>query len=368
MSNNSNYFKEQFLDFIEEEKNFFTHYKNKFIINFLKIIKTKYPNIKLNKDIKINLDKFYISLFLNPAIKTNNYKDIIIITDLLNSYNIQKDIINKSFLLMINQYTKHIFSSANLEKLKKLINLLDFYINFLNCHFKENEIKKVFPEKIYDFYENKQKLYLFGIYKGVPISHNTRIYSINEKDKTLTIYANHYQLVAAKFQKDIYLLEPKSNTTLKAYIKKINPTEQTLIISDIQQIDRSITKRNYIRVQPKNEIKALIQWNENEYEGIIYDLSIKGISIISKKFPIDLNDKTTISFTLPIENNKTFSFHLFCDLRSISSYSDNLLRYHFYFEPTPLEENELEKYIKNREKEIVKELLIHLKKEFIELS
>ena len=367
MPDNKKFFKEQFLDFLEEEKNFFAHYKKRFLVSFLKILEKNYPNVTLKKEDVKNLQNFYIALFLKPALKTSNYNDLIIIFDLLNKYKIEKTLINKTFLLMLNHYIKYIFASSNIQKLKKLINLVDFYNDFLNYHFKEEYFITELPQKIFKIYNAKQNLYVFGVYKGVPISHNTKIISINKEENSIKINANNYQIIAAKFQKEIYLLEPKSNTTLKAYVSDVNSYQKILTLTDIKETDRSITKRNYIRVQPKNKIQATIKYNNQEYEGNIYDLSIKGISITSKKIPMDLNDNAVISFTLSTKNESCY-FNFQSTLRSISTYSKNLLRYHFYFEPNPVEESNLEKYIKYREKEIVKELILYLNKEFIELS
>ncbi len=283
------------------------------------------------------MENFYISLFIKPSIKNNNYKDLIIMSDLLKKYKTNKAIINKSFLLMINHYIKYIFASSDIQKLKKLINLIDFYSNFLNYHFEEENFISKLPKIIFRLYDLKQKLYVFGVYKGVPISHNTQIISINKKENSIKIYANNYHIVAAKFQKEIYLLEPKSNTTLKAYVSDINTHQKILTLTNIHKVDRSITKRNYIRVQPKDKIKAKIEYKDKIYEGNIYDLSIKGISIISKKIPMDINDNALISFTLKSKDEKC-DFNFYSSLRSISTYSDNLLKYHFYFGPTPKEE------------------------------
>ena len=367
MPDNKKFFKEQFLEFIEEENNFFTHYKKRFLASFLKILEKNYPNVHLKKEDIKNLTNFYNALFLNPALKTSDYHDLITIFDLLANYKIEKTIINKSFLLMTNHYIKYIFATSNIQKLKKLINLIDFYIDFLNYHFKEDYFINKLPKEIYKFYRSKQDLYVFGVYKGVPISHNTTIISVNKKENSIKIYANNYQIVAAKFQKEIYLLEPKSNTTLKAYVSDVNSYQKILTLTNIEKIDRSIAKRNYIRVQPKDKIKVNITYKNKEYEGSIYDLSIKGISIISKKIPMDINDSALISFTLSTKDEVCY-FSFPSELRSISTYSEGFFRYHFYFEPNPKEESDLEKYIKHREKEIVKELIFYLNKEFIELA
>jgi hypothetical protein len=135
-----------------------------------------------------------------------------------------------------------------------------------------------------------------------------------------------------------------------------------LEIYNIEKISRKTPKRNYIRVQPKEDIIVHLQTKEDSFATIMYDISIKGCALIhTKKLPINVDDIIKISFIL--DNENYFEFN--AELKSISKLNHNLYRYHFYFEPSIQEEKKLENFIKKREKEIIKELQEYMKKETI---
>ena len=357
---NKNFFITNFLNFIEEEKSFFKKNKIKFITSFSELIKKSYPQIEIQQEI---IDKFYESLFIKPYLK-GNLSDIIEFLNYLQQKHIDIEIINKAFLFLTNQYIKYIFSTSNIEKLKTLVLLLDFYVENLKSHIEIINIDNSLPKEIYKIFKNQQTIYVFGVYKGIPISHPSKILAINKKEKSIKVNANNYQIIASKFQKEIYILEPKTNLTLKALVIDIDPIKKILTLVNLEKVKRSITKRNYLRVQPKEEIKAYII-DKEIYEGIIYDISIKGISILSKKLPLEINQFINVKFTLPIKK-ELYEFYIMSQLRSISSYNGKI-RYHFYFEPNKKEEILLEKYVKAREKEIIRELMFYLKNTFIDV-
>ena len=360
--NAKNLFLEKFYKFLNNEKHFFAYYKKYFIVNFLQLLKKNYPQIKIKKSTKEMCSDFYEALFINPSFKTENFKPIIEIKNFLKENNINTDILNKTFLLMCNSFIKNIFPYAEMEKLKNLTILLDFYHKFLSSQINENLNSQSIPPLIIKIFNQKSNIFLFGVYKGVPLSTKTKIVSVDNAQ--ITLRANNYQLIASNFQKEIYLLDLKTNKTFKAFIKDSNFYEKTLVLSDIKEIKRTSLKRNYIRVQPKETINATISVNKS-YSATIYDISLKGISIITKNsIPIQIGETALIEFNLEI-NGKIEHFAFSSELRSISKYNKKY-RYHFYFEPSLTEENRLEKYITKREKEIISELNEYLNKEFIE--
>jgi len=360
--NKKNFFINNFLNFLINEKEFFEKQKYKFIVFFCELVKKNYPQINIESK-KKEIALFFDNLFITPYLKNGNFSHIINLLEYLEEKHIEFQIINKTFLLLINQYIKYIFpNSNNIEKLRNIISLIEFYSENLKTHTNLSEIDNVIPREIYKILKEQKTIQVFGVYKGVPISNPSKILDIDKKEQNIKVYANEYQIIASKFQKEIYLLEATENLTFKAFVINIDHIKKTLTLTNLEKIKRNTIKRNYIRVQPKEEIKATITYNNKSFEGIIYDLSIKGISIIAKKISIEINKYITISFSLFLEEEYTFT--LMAQLRSISSYN-NKIRYHVYFEPNPKEELLLEKYIKNREKEIIKELMFYLKSTFI---
>jgi len=358
--NHSNFFKKNFLVLILNEKSFFENIKEEYIKNCYALIKKDYPNtVNLSTHL---IDKFYTSLFINPFLKTGNFNDIKLFINFLNENEININIIDKSFFLIANKFIKYNFKDSNLEKLKTLSYLLNFYSKYLKSNIEIEVIQTDIPKEIFEIFKSNQKIYLFSVYKSIPISNQSHILSIDKENKTITLSATPHQIIATNFQKEVYILEPSKNLTFKAIVVQNNYYDKTITLAEIQKINRSALKRNYLRVQPKEEIKAKIIYKDIQIEGTIFDISIKGTSIVASKTNLQINENVILEFTI---NNYHFSF--LSELKSISQFN-NLYRYHFYFEPNLKEEIELEKYITKREKEIVKELMFYMKKEFIELS
>ena len=358
------FFEHNFLSFLSEYKSFFKQYELKFIVSVLEILKKKNPNLRLTTEYKDFVKNLYKSFFLENGFETFILKNPKMITELQEANIDFSDVLNKAFLLMSNAFIKKIIKEKEpISKLKKITSLFEFYIEYLKYHLNEPiYYTKSLPKEIKDYYLNNIKLSLFSVYKGIPISHTTTIHTLNEEKGFIEVSANYYQIIASKFQKEIYLLEPKSNKTFKANISEVYPHRKTLELINIEKINRKTPKRNYIRVQPHKKIEVLVKKGDKKFITEMYDISLKGTAVYSsEKLPLEIGDLVTIEFELEFED--FYYFTLQAELKSISKLNDTTYRYHFYFEPNPKEEKILEKYITKREKEIIKELQIYLKKE-----
>jgi len=355
------FYEENFAAFIKENEKFFSSHKTKFIKNFVELLKFKNPNLTINQKLKDEILRMYESLFIKDF-NTQKFKidAIFLLKD--KGANL-KDILNKSFLLLANAYIKFILKEEEaIVKLKKLASLLEFYIEYLLYHANEEEFfAHSLPKELKEYYISNVTLNLFNVYKGVPITHKTPILSLNEEEKYIEVKANPYQIIAAKFKREIYLLEPKSNATFKAYIEEIYPKSKILKLSNIEKIQRNTPKRNFIRVQPSQDVEVIIKKHNNSYKTKLYDISLKGMAVIGLDKIVDVGDIINVEFTL-----ENYFFDLTAEVRSISK-TDDLFRFHLYFEPNSSQERVLEKYITKREKEIIKELHKYLKKEFIDV-
>jgi hypothetical protein len=364
------FFEHNFLSFLSEHNNFFKHYQLKFVVSVLEILKKKNPNLKITNEYKEFVENLYKSFFIE-----NNFENFILknpqMSNELKEANIDfAEILNKAFLLMSNSFIKKIIKEKDaISKLKKIASLLEFYIEYIKYHLNEPFFSNTkLPKEIKECYLNNIKLSLFSVYKGIPISHITTIHTLNEEKGFIEVSANYYQIIASKFQKEIYLLEPKSNKTFKANIAEVYPNRKILELSNIEKINRKTPKRNYIRVQPHKKTEVILKKDDKKYITEMYDISLKGSAVYSdKKLPFEIGDFIILEFYLEFDENSTYFFSLQGELKSISKLNEQTYRYHFYFEPNPQEEKILEKYIIKREKEIIKELQIYLKKELINL-
>jgi hypothetical protein len=358
------FFEYNFLSFLSEYNSFFKQYELKFVVSVLEILKKKNPNLKITTEYKDFVKNLYKSFFLENSFESFILKNPRMINELQEANVDFSEVLNKAFLLMSNSFIKRIIKEKEaISKLKKIVSLFEFYIEYIKYHLNEPLFYKTpIPKEIKEYYLKNTKLSLFSVYKGIPISHTTTIHTLNDEKGYIEVSANYYQIVASKFQKEIYLLEPKSNKTFKANIAEIYPHRKTLELINIEKINRKTPKRNYIRVQPHTKIDVIIKKGNEKFLTEMYDISLKGTAVYSsEKLPLEIGDFVEIEFELEFED--FYYFSLQGELKSISKLNDITYRYHFYFEPNPKEEKVLEKYITKREKEIIKELQIYLKKE-----
>lgn len=354
------FYQENFAAFIKENENFFKKQREKFTKNFVELLKRK-SDISITHNLMFEIEKLYVSLFLEDY-KTQKFKIDAIF--LLKEKEVDvEDILNKVFLLLSNAYIKHILKDKNpISKLKKLATLLEFYVEFLVYYSKEEEFFHYrLPKELKNYYLTNTPLNLFNVYKGIPITHKTTILTLSEDKGYIEVEANYYQIIAAKFQKEIYLLEPDTNTTFKAFIDYIYPKRKVLKLTNIEKIKRHTPKRNFIRVTPEKEIEVKIKKQNEIFYTKMYDVSLKGMAVTADDKILEVGDIIKLEFVL-----NSYFFEMTAEVRSITK-TDNGYRFHFYFEPNPNQERMLEKYIIKREKEIIKELHKYLKKEFIDV-
>jgi hypothetical protein len=353
------FYEENFSAFISENEKFFKEHKEKFVKTFIELLKKQNPQLKITDNLQKEIENLYVSLFIEDY-KTQKFKlDVIWY---LRSKDIElSNILNKVFLLMANSYIKFILKDLNpITKLKKLTSLFEFYIEYLLFHINEKEyFSYQLPPELKEYYLQNKTLNLFNVYKGIPITHKTTILTLNEEKKFIEVEASIYQIIAAKFQREIYLLEPTTNTTFKAYIEDIYPKRKVLKLTHIEKVQRSVPKRNYIRVQPSGIIPVKIKHHDKVYNSTMYDISLKGIAVNCEEKGLEIGDIVKLEFVL-----ENYFFEITAELRSITKLEE-YYRYHFYFEPNPSQERMLEKYIIKREKEIISELNKYLKKAFI---
>ena len=333
-----------FSPFLEENEAFFKENKQK-AISILKELILKTNKVD-EKKLKIIITKFYDTIFINL---TNDFSMFSFISKLNNINNI----LNKTFLFLANNYIKHIFKDENsIEKLVTFTKLCDFYITYLN-HYQNNLTTKVtLPSELHDYFSNAKSIIYLTVFKGIPISYKTFIKNI--KDEDVEIKVNSHQIISAKFQKQVYILMPDTAKTFIANIKEIKQNDKIVVLNNISDIKRDKIKRNFIRVQPKNEINVDIEYKNKEFTGQIYDLSLRGLAVISKPLDISISDKVTIH--LYFNYLEKINILTKAELVSITKIDTNQYKYHFYFVLPSKDEISLEKYICHREQEIINEL------------
>jgi len=369
MSSKQEFFSHDFSSFITENRKFFENYKNKFTLHFKEYI-YKLSGNKIEITSK-EISGFYDSLFITPLF---NKKIISPVSDLslvykLNDYDIDSIfILNKMFLIMSNNYIRHILKEKNpVTKLKNFTSLLDFYIKYIEFHKNiESDYTYKLPSEIIEIYKNKQHLNLFTIYKGIPIAHKTFILKLDEKEGNITVSANSYQIVAAKFHKEIFLLENDKEYSFRANIERFIVHKKQMILNNIEKIQRNAPKRSFIRVQPKENIEVILKTKAEKITTELYDISLRGLCVLGNYSNIKISEIVNLEFIIQLE--KPYLISTQGEIKSITKLDSNTFRYHIHFELPTHYEFILSKYITKREKEIIKELNAYISKEFIALN
>ncbi|WP_456479487.1 PilZ domain-containing protein [Nautilia sp.] len=363
------FFSNNFVSFLIENELFFKKYKKVCV----KIIKEYIKKLSSSRFEPKNeeISKFYDTLFLRPFFtkeKVDPSRELSLIYK-LNDYDIDSSyILNKTFLMMSNSYIKYLIKEKNpILKLKNLALLLNFYIKYIEFHINiEAESSAPIPEEIKLIYDTKKPLHLFTVYKGIPIAHKTQILSVDEKEGVIQVTANSYQIVAAKFQKEIFLLENDKKYSFRANIQHFIIHKKIMFLNNIEKVKRTAPKRNFIRVQPKEKIKVTLKKGTKKVITELYDISLRGLCVLGEKLDLHISDIITLEFILHLE--KPHFIITEGEIKSITKLDENTYRYHIHFEVSTQDEYILSKYITKREKEIVKELNTYISKEFIVLS
>jgi len=347
---------ESFVPFIEKNTEFFRENRKR-TVSILKelVLKTN----KLNKNIlEKNITIFYDSIFLDIS---NNFEIFQFIAKLNNI----DAILNRTFLFLINKYIKYIFKEEDsIEKLKIVTKLCDFYITYLN-HYKENiNTENSLPKEIIEYFSNSKPIIYFTVFKGVPISYKTHIKKID--NDSFDVKINPHQIISAKFQKVVYILNPDTTQTFIANIKDIKQNGNIVTLNNITNVKRNTIKRNFIRVQPKEKTFINIEYKEKTFKGEVHDLSLRGLGVISIPIDISLSESEKLNIFLNLTyNNNYINIHTKAELVSITKLNNSQYKYHFYFILPSIDERNLEKYICYREQEIINELNQYIQKSLL---
>lgn len=345
------------IEVLEKNKKFFTEYEPKFIELFLKNIK---GDILSQKEIKLT----YNVLFIKPFIlKNKQIPAILEIEKKLHNYDISlSSILERLFFFITNAFIRYsLINQLSYSELKELTIICDFYLEY----FKKRKLKYMqLPKEIYDIYNNKEKISIYNIYKGIPISHNTYILSI--ENSNIKINATINFIFASKFNSEIYFNQENKNYYFTGEVKDIDIEKKTITLTNIKKIQRDLPKRKHIRVQPKEEIEVIIIGETNNIKSKLFDISLQGMAIILDNNYFEISEKVEAMFTLKID--KKYLLDIIGEIRSITKIDENIYKYHIYFEPNTKDEKILEKYIVNREKEIINELKEMIENQFIFLE
>ncbi|PLY08205.1 MAG: hypothetical protein C0626_13410 [Arcobacter sp.] len=207
---------------------------------------------------------------------------------------------------------------------------------------------------------SKAPITLINHYKGLPLVHDGIITSI--ENDSIKIQTQNVQTKAILEQKSTTIETDKSiiNVTLKDYDKSTNE----LIFTDLEKLDRSPKNREALRIVPEKEFVATIFHHNERYNFNISSLSTKAISFKIKQFDekIKLEDKVNLSlgfntfYTTAYHNTVTHKERIDTKASVLKiEKADDFTKIVMSFDLSLADKKVLEKYIYQREVDIIKE-------------
>lgn len=216
-----------------------------------------------------------------------------------------------------------------------------------------NNIIDVFKQ----LYKNKKKAKFFNLYKGVPISYEAAIISIDGEE--ITFKTEAIQEIAMKMDGTAYILKDENfDKHIKADIVYNNFFNNTVVLSNFTYLlNMPASQREYVRVHPDILAYVNIANNKTTYtKGKLYDLSVKGLGVVSgDNNGLYAGAKIDMSFELIYANDERYVVETVGEILNIIEYSDSY-RYCIKIFPGLEQEDKIVAYVRNREKEIVKNL------------
>jgi hypothetical protein len=202
---------------------------------------------------------------------------------------------------------------------------------------------------------------LINHYKGIPLIHEGFITSLT--NDTITIHSQKIQTKA--------ILDEKSTTfetdkvTIHAKLKEYNEVNDELIFENLEKIEHSPRRRKVLRIKPDKEFTASIFHNSDRYNFEVTSISSKAISFEIKEFDGKIKLDEKVSLTIGFDTFYTTSYHnavahkeridIKATVFKIKTLENNLTKIVMIFDLNLSDKKVLEKYIYQREVELIKE-------------
>ena len=225
----------------------------------------------------------------------------------------------------------------------------------------EEESEDDLYKELYELKLNNNQIELINHYRGVPFIHNASIINI-EKDK-IRVKAEKIQVKAIKYEKDttIHYEDKIVNAKFDSYDEVSN----TLCLKDLHEVDTSAKDRKTVRVDPDELFTASIFANSERYNYKVESLASNSISFRAKNITNKLRsgDRVDIVIGFKTEHEASFDNKIVHKERlalkalvyKVEKLDNDYSKIIFIYELSFGDRKILEKYISQRQLELVKE-------------
>lgn len=151
---------------------------------------------------------------------------------------------------------------------------------------------------------NQSNIRLLNIYKGLPISYDTNIASINISE--IQVPGSKSHIACLYYQGESYLQVDELPVVIRSTVKSLNLAQDYAVLTNFEVAENNIGKREQIRVEPDDPLVVSIQFKGSAHEFLapLADISANGVSVFFDGFlfPARLaqpSNEFTMSITIP---------------------------------------------------------------------
>lgn len=151
---------------------------------------------------------------------------------------------------------------------------------------------------------NRSGIRLLNIFKGLPISYDTRINFIGGSE--IQVQSSMYQIACLYFQRETYLLGEELPFIFHSQVVNLHLGREEATLAQLEEAGRGIGDRMQIRVEPEEPMVVVVRFEgaSSEFHALLADISAEGAGIYFEDymFPSRLcqrGNEISATFSLP---------------------------------------------------------------------
>jgi len=198
-------------------------------------------------------------------------------------------------------------------------------------------------------------LKLINYFRGLPLIYPATVEGIEhgiidldvQPQQAVAMAADHYTIIRCKlFPHDI-----------AAHVQYVNVPRHAASLSKLRFVEIMAERRSSVRLEPALPTQAAFPFQGQDMPGRLFDISISGAAISTDEY-LDMppGSETSLRFKLPdLAQNNLFPIKAEAKLVHIEGYTSPYI-YSFAINPENLVEQQLSRYIFQRQIEIIRDL------------
>ncbi|HEY3312456.1 MAG TPA: hypothetical protein VGK00_12520 [Anaerolineales bacterium] len=152
--------------------------------------------------------------------------------------------------------------------------------------------------------KKQSEIMLLNIYKGLPISYDAYIKSINTAE--IRVLSNRYQLACLHHQGETYIRERDLPFVIRSRVKELDLENEEAVLSGLEIAPENIGNRMGVRVEPAGAMEASLQLKDRQaaITAPISDISTHGATVYLDNGQLagkqlQVGEDANLTFSLP---------------------------------------------------------------------